>query len=892
MFRILSQSRYGYEQQHQQQQRWFSMPSSHGAATTATTLTNTDVHNEKEDDQGSKQQQLQHHEEHEEQHQSHPNLPERFDELNELYHLHPKTLKALRRNAIHKMTEIQQLTYKPILDGSNVVARSRTGSGKTLAFLVPALERYIQHQQQQKEDEDENREIVPTGIPILIIAPTRELAAQIGSEAQKLLSVHTSTRMTVQVMHGGSGGDGGGGRGRGGGVGGGSKQLDIETLERNLPTILVSTPGRLKDHIATTNIKLTQQLVKVNRSEGRQHDIGTYPYDDTDDGFGGDEINDDDELSMTTTPTTMTTVHKPFSKILQHSVQTLVLDETDRLLELGFRKDILDIVSFLPSASERQTLFFSATLPPKVLDVIDSLTSTSASTTTKMKMKTTPNNKKPNSGGHVGNSGLTKNYELIDCIKEDDPSTHTNERTTKQSYVVVPNDRFWISSIEVIWDLMNSRPKKKERNNKSNGSVKNSNKKNKIMVFFPMTSLVQLYANLFNLRFGKRVLELHGKMYQRERSIISRRFRNSSDGILFTSDVSARGVDYPNVTHVVQVGAPQSRETYIHRLGRTGRAGKEGEGLLILPDLEKGFIDELIDSPTDPPFSRREDFDNSTPFSSMNIKHNAELQRQLLRPSRRKGPQYQQLREELGRLRHDLYRRNDPTISSSLHLSYQAMISYYFQRIDWKQSDDVVGLINQLVDDLGSNELPEVDERRAKKIGIDAIPGLNIRKSWNERRWDSGWMDNNNYSSDEFYSGNDHYDFDDFDHGSHYQDQSVHFHRLPVGNFENVFEDRNDGGRGRPNNFEDRSRYRAAGGGGGRSNRYRQHRSDNQNDWNWSRDSKQLLDCDDRRLDKDGWNSNKSRRPPRKHGSSKDFRRRSNNFFQRWEQPGVFRTKS
>mmetsp|Transcript_23174 Transcript_23174/g.54963 ORF Transcript_23174/g.54963 Transcript_23174/m.54963 type:complete len:275 (-) Transcript_23174:280-1104(-) len=272
-------------------------------------------------------------------------------------------------------------------------------------------------------------------------------------------------------------------------------------------------------------------------------------------------------------------------------------------------------------------------------------------------------------------------------------------------------------------------------------------------------------------------------------------------------------------------------------------------------------------------------------FSSMNLQHHEELQRQLLRPSRRKGPQYQQLREELGRLRHDLYRRNDLTISSSLHLSYQAMISYYFQRIDWDQSDDVVGLINQLVDDLGSNELPEVDERRAKKIGIDAIPGLNVRRSWNERRWDGDWMDNNDIGGD-LNSGNDH---DDFDNGSHYQDQSAHFHRLPVGNFENAFEERNDGWRGRRNNFDYRSRNR--GGGGGRGNSYRQHSRENQNDWNRSRESKQF-DRGDRRVDKDGLGSNKPRRPPPKRGSSKDFRKRSNNFFQRWEQPGVFRTKS
>jgi ATP-dependent RNA helicase MSS116 len=67
---------------------------------------------------------------------------------------------------------------------------------------------------------------------------------------------------------------------------------------------------------------------------------------------------------------------------------------------------------------------------------------------------------------------------------------------------------------------------------------------------------------------------------------------------LFTSDVSARGVDYPGVKLVIQVGVPSSREQYIHRLGRTGRAGKEGEGIIILAPFEEAFVrNEVADLP-------------------------------------------------------------------------------------------------------------------------------------------------------------------------------------------------------------------------------------------------------------------------------------------------------
>lgn len=146
----------------------------------------------------------------------------RFEDLD----LDPLTLKALRRQGIHKTTEVQQKTYHAIRSGRNVVARSRTGTGKTLAFLVPSIERFL------KQNEMESN---TWGIPILVLAPTRELAAQIGKEAEKLLSVHRKHgrhNLSSQVVYGGS-----------------SKKEDEEAFRNCLPTILVATPGRLKDHL-------------------------------------------------------------------------------------------------------------------------------------------------------------------------------------------------------------------------------------------------------------------------------------------------------------------------------------------------------------------------------------------------------------------------------------------------------------------------------------------------------------------------------------------------------------------------------------------------------------------------------------------------------------------
>jgi ATP-dependent RNA helicase MSS116 len=510
---------------------------------------------------------------------------QRFDELE----IHPKSLKVLHRHGLYRLTEIQEKTFDVIVSGKDVVGRARTGTGKTLSFLLPALERIVRS---RNDDYDTGG----GGIQLLILSPTRELAAQIAKEAERLVAQHDSS-ITSQVVYGGS-----------------SKREDIERFNTALPTILVATPGRLKDHLASTRLKKGLFIDAVQ------------------------------------------------------NLQTLVLDETDRLLDMGFRRDIQDILACLPQ-KKRQTLLFSATLPTDVESMIQTT--------------------------------IRPNYRLIDCIQEEDPATHTNAQT-EQSYVVLPSKRFWNGSIEVLLKLMDAPGDKK------------------IMVFFPMTSLVQLYASIFNMRFGRRVFELHGKMHQRSRDTISRRFRNSKNGILFTSDVSARGVDYPNVTHVVQIGAANSRETYIHRLGRTGRAGKVGNGLLILPELESSFLKEL---------------------DGLNIPRDDDLHERLAKaPSR-------SLQNELGPLAQAVRAGRDPDITRQVNDAYQAMIAFYFQkykndepqRYNNDKPSEIVSTINSLADDLGLRELPAIDKRRAQKIGLDILPGINIKKSWGDQNVSGSW---------------------------------------------------------------------------------------------------------------------------------------------------------
>mmetsp|Transcript_33491 Transcript_33491/g.38314 ORF Transcript_33491/g.38314 Transcript_33491/m.38314 type:complete len:799 (-) Transcript_33491:30-2426(-) len=605
----------------------------------------------------------------------------RFEDLN----LHPQTLKALRRQGIHRLTEIQEKTYDFILNGHNLVARSRTGTGKTLAFLVPSLERQLLREQQYNADKisTSTEKINNFGIPILILAPTRELAAQIHKEAEKLLSVFDnhrdlSSKLSAQVIYGGL-----------------SKDEDVRQFQSLLPTILVATPGRLKDHLASTTLKLPHRKDYHNFNE-----------------FGNDKNNVDNGNVI------------PFRNALQNgNLKTLVLDETDRLLELGFRRDVQDILSCLNDTSTgssslsipqsasavtplcRQTLLFSATLAHGVLDVVDIAMSTSSS------------NKKRNSGKR--NNDADTNYQMVDCILDDDPTTHTN-MNTEQSYIVLPSQKFWTGSIEVLLNLMTT------YRNDCHKSRSTKKKKNKIIVFFEMTRLVQLYSKFLSLRLGYTtgVWELHGKMHQQERTVVARRFRNASQGILLTSDVSARGVDYPDVSHVIQVGAPKNRETYIHRLGRTGRAGKLGKGLLILPELEREFVEEeleglelFIDN-----LLQQSLLSNRTSSGDLEIRKN--------------------LKNELGLLRQDMINGQDVAgMEESLRLAYHSMISYYFQtrrRGGLEQSSErLVSVINQLIQDFGLSDLPAIDSRRAKRMGIEDLPGLNIRKDWGDHSWRS-----------------------------------------------------------------------------------------------------------------------------------------------------------
>ncbi len=233
-------------------------------------------------------------------------------------------------------------------------------------------------------------------------------------------------------------------------------------------------------------------------------------------------------------------------RLLQHMDQTydfdcsnlqiLVLDEADRILDMGFSKTLDSILENLPPAPQRQTLLFSGTQTKEVR----SLARLSLSTP-----------------------------EYIDVHEADPNATPIH---LSQHYMVVPAGL----KIDVLYSFLRT------------------HLKNKIIVFLSSCKQVRLmYECLRRVRPGITIMHLHGKMKQPKRMSIYYDFCNRSDACLLATDIAARGLDFPDVDWVIQLDCPDSPETYIHRVGRTARYRSSGHALTVLLPSEEGMVAKL-----------------------------------------------------------------------------------------------------------------------------------------------------------------------------------------------------------------------------------------------------------------------------------------------------------
>lgn len=356
---------------------------------------------------------------------------ESFKEFN----LPQKLMQALTRMQFEKPTPVQQQAIPLALQGRDILGSAQTGTGKTGAFGIPLITRLM-------EEETSTA---------LIMAPTRELAAQVMAVMQQMIP---SPDIKTALL-----------------IGGENMSRQFKQLAAR-PRLVVGTPGRIIDHLTRKTL------------------------------------------------------------VLKYA-HFLVLDETDRMLDMGFGPQIDKIVAQMPK--QRQTMLFSATLPPAIVKVANNYL---------------------NSPARIAVGAVTATADKV-----------------KQDVVHVPDGKKFEQLLGqlIICD----------------GS----------MVIFAKTrhGTERLAKKLTDA--GHAAAPIHGDLQQKKRDRTIQDFRNEKFRILVATDIAARGLDIPHIAYVINYDLPQVAEDYIHRIGRTARGSKTGTAITLLThmDMDKwGEIQRLL----------------------------------------------------------------------------------------------------------------------------------------------------------------------------------------------------------------------------------------------------------------------------------------------------------
>jgi len=350
----------------------------------------------------------------------------------------PELQRAVAEEGYITPTPIQAKAITHLLAGRDLLGCAQTGTGKTAAFILPILQHLTQHKVSHQHGKPR----------VLILTPTRELAAQIG-ESIRAYGRHLQIKHTVIF----------------GGVG---QQPQVAALGRGMD-IVVATPGRLLDLMQQRHVRL-----------------------------GGIEV--------------------------------FVLDEADRMLDMGFIHDVRRIITSLPA--RRQSLFFSATLVPEVITL----------------------------------ARVMVHDPVHITVTPDQPAVEK----IRQKLLFVDKKDKPILLVTLLRDP----------------GI------NKVLVFTQMKHVANRVADILRSA-GIQASVIHGNKSQSARTQAMTGFKTGRVRVLVATDIAARGIDVEGITHVINYDLPNEPHTYVHRIGRTARAGAAGDAVSFCCAEERNYLRDI-----------------------------------------------------------------------------------------------------------------------------------------------------------------------------------------------------------------------------------------------------------------------------------------------------------
>ena len=537
--------------------------------------------------------------------------------------IHKDTKRALAEEFGYKHLSAPQAEYLPVvLAGNNVFIKAKTGSGKTLGFLIPVLERITRSSRMSQTNAQK------TNAPKTNAQKTNVAAAMPVTPVRALVispsrELADQTRKEALRLS----------RfhasvGVQMVIGGTDAGAERRRLQRENADILVATPGRLIDHI--------ENLPGLVDS-------------------------------------------------LRKHVRCVVIDEADRLLDMGFLPALKKIFAVLPPPSRRQALLFTATVPDGVKEIA---------------------------------STLSPEFKYIDTSHgSNDDEVKASHDKIDQGYAVLPVAELLPALHRVLL------------------AKRRANKDHRIIVFFTTARTASFTAALFRKcpHFSD-VLELHSRLSQGQRNRTTATFSAKKGLVLFASDVIARGIDFPDVTFVGQVGLTDPQQ-YEHRVGRTGRAGKSGEAMIFLCDDEAGLVRRLLDAKLplhdSTALAKAQSPGKTNVNSPKTTKTNGNVGNPKPNTDNWTPGDEASFAAAVAKV------SSDPQLQKAAEQAYAATLGFYasnMKKLGWSAAD-VVRSVNARFLAAGLKEVPAIDPKTAAKMHLKDAPGLRLLEGTQKKRF-------------------------------------------------------------------------------------------------------------------------------------------------------------